>query len=148
MNAELLYAIALTRMTGLNFQTALHLYQTLGSAQAVYEHRNDLKEVLPDCSDRLAAAMKNWDLALARADQEMAFIQKHRIRVLLLGDTAYPQRMAECPDAPILLYYMGTADLNQSRVINIIGTRHCTNRQRTGLWCRYLCPSPGAAAGL
>ncbi len=124
---EAYYTIALTRMTGLNFQTALHLYQTLGSAQAVYEHRNDLKAVLPDCSDRLATAMKDWDLALARAAQEMAFIGKHHIRVLLLGDSAYPQRLAECPDAPIVMYYMGTADLNQSRVINIIGTRHCTS---------------------
>ena len=114
-------------MTGLNFQTALHLYQTLGSAQAVYEHRNDLKAVLPDCTDRLATAMKNWDLALARAAQEMAFVEKHHIRVLLLGDNAYPQRLAECPDAPIVLFYMGTANLNQSRVINIIGTRHCTS---------------------
>ena len=80
LEQEAYYAIALTRMTGLNFQTALHLYQTLGSAQAVYEHRNDLKAVLPDCSDRLATAMKDWDLALARAAQEMAFIGKHHIR--------------------------------------------------------------------
>lgn len=123
---EVYYAIALTRMTGLNFQTALHLYQSLGSAQAVYEHRNDLKAVLPESTDRLVSTMKDWDLSLTRAAQEMAFIQKHHIRPLLLGDEAYPQRLAECPDAPILLYYMGTADLNQSRVINIVGTRHCT----------------------
>ena len=123
---EVYYAIALTRMTGLNLQTALHLYRSLGSAQAVYEHRNDLKAVLPESSDRLVSTMKDWGLSLARAAQEMAFIQKHHIRPLLLGDEAYPQRLAECADAPILLYYMGTADLNQSRVINIVGTRHCT----------------------
>mgnify|MGYP002624530513 CR=1 FL=1 len=123
---EVYYAIALTRMTGFNFQTALHLYRELGSAQAVYDHRNDIKDILPECTDRLAEHLKDWSLPLTRAAQEMAFIQKHNIEPLLLGSENYPQRLSECPDAPILLYYKGTANLNQARVINIIGTRHCT----------------------
>ena len=123
---EVYYTIALTRMTGFNFQTALYLYQELGSGQAVYEHRNDIKDVLPECSSRLAESLRDWALPLARAAQEMEFITKHGIRPLLMGTDDYPQRLNECPDAPILLYYMGTADLNQRRVINIVGTRHCT----------------------
>lgn len=126
MNYELLYSIALTRMTGFNFQTALQLFRELGGGQAVYEHRNDIKDVLPDCTDRLAESLRDWSLPLARAEQEMAFIEKHHIRPLLLDTDDYPQRLCECPDAPILLYYMGSADLNQRHVINIVGTRHCT----------------------
>lgn len=126
MDSELYYSIALTRMTGFNFQTALHLYRTLGGGQAVYEHRNDIKDVMPECSDRLATSLKDWTLPLTRAAQEMEFITKHRIEPLLLDSDNYPQRLSECPDAPILLYYMGSANLNQRRVINIIGTRHCT----------------------
>lgn len=123
---EIYYTIALTRMTGFNFQTALHLYRELGGGQAVYEHRNDIKDVIPDCSDRLAASLKDWSLPLTRAAQEMEFITKHHIQPLLLDTEDYPRRLSECPDAPILLYYMGSADLNQRRVIDIIGTRHCT----------------------
>ena len=123
---ELFYSIALTRMTGFNFQTALYLYQTLGGGLAVYEHRHDIKAVMPDCSDRLAASLQDWDLALQRAAQEMAFVQKHKIQVLCLGGEGYPQRLAQCADAPIVLYYMGSADLNARRVINIVGTRRCT----------------------
>ncbi len=123
---EVYYTIALTRLTGFNFQTALQLYRELGGGQAVYEHRNDIKEVMPDCSDRLAENLKDWSLPLARAAQEMEFIIKHRIQPLLLGDERYPQRLSECDDAPIILYYLGSADLNQKRVINIIGTRHIT----------------------
>ena len=126
MNYELLCSIALTRMTGFNFQTALQLFRELGGGQAVYEHRNDIKDVLPDCTDRLAESLRDWSLPLARAEQEMAFIEKHHIRPLLLDTDDYPQRLCECPDAPILLYYMGSADLNQRHVINIVGTRHCT----------------------
>ncbi|MBO4810230.1 MAG: DNA-processing protein DprA [Prevotella sp.] len=123
---DILYTIALTRMTGFNFATALRLYQELGSGQAVWEHRNDIKDVLPECTDRLAASLKDWSLALARAEQEMIFIEKHHLQVLCYGDSRYPQRLAECADAPIVLYYLGTADLNCPRIINIVGTRHCT----------------------
>ena len=123
---EVYYPIALTRMTGFNFQTALRLYRELGSGQAVYEHRLDMKDVLPECTDRLAESLKDWTVALARAAQEMEFITKHNVQPLLLGDEAYPQRLAECPDAPIIMYYMGTAPLNQRRVVNIVGTRQCT----------------------
>lgn len=124
---EVFYTIALTRMVGLNFQTALQLYRELGSATTVYEHRLDIKEVLPDCSDRLALSLKDWDSALHRAAQEIAFIQKHAIKTYCLNDADYPQRLAECPDAPIILYYLGSADLNKKRVISIVGTRRCTN---------------------
>ena len=123
---EVYYTIALTRMTGFNFQTALHLYRAVGGGQAVYEHRLDIKDVMPECSDRLSESLKDWTLPLARAAQEMEFITKHGIKPLLLETEDYPQRLGECPDAPILLYYMGSAPLNQRRVINIIGTRHCT----------------------
>jgi DNA processing protein len=56
----------------------------------------------------------------------MAFVTKNNIRVLTLGHADYPQRLSECPDAPLLLYYKGSADLNQRYVLNIVGTRHCT----------------------
>ena len=126
MSSELLYTLALTRMTGFNFQTALHLYHELGSGLAIFEHRHDLRDIMPDATDRLIAALQDWSLPLARAEQEMAFIDKHHIEVLCHGDARYPQRLMDCVDAPIVLYYLGNADLNQRRVINIVGTRRCT----------------------
>ena len=150
---EIYYTIALTRMTGFNFQTALHLYQELGSGQAVYEHRNDIRDVLPECSERLAVALKDWSLPLARAEQEMAFIEKHGIQVLCYGDEHYPKRLEECSDAPILLYYMGSANLNSQRVISIVGTRHCTAYgqdivRRFVADLRQLCPEVLIISGL
>jgi DNA processing protein len=125
-NEHLVYTLALTRMTGFTSQTALQLYRELGSGWAVYEHRHDLPDVVPDCSPRLVAALQDWSEALARAEVELAFIERHKIKPLLLGNPDYPQRLIECPDAPIVLFYMGKADLNQQRVINIVGTRHAT----------------------
>ena len=123
---EIYYTLALTRMMGFNFQTALLLYRTLGSGKAVYEHRLDLGDVMPDATPRLRESMKNWDEALKRAAAEMEFMKKGGICALCLNDDDYPQRLRECDDAPIVLYYKGNANLNQSHVVDIVGTRHCT----------------------
>ena len=53
MTDEIYYSIALTRMTGFNQQMALQLYQALGSSQAVYDHRNDIGDVVPEATPRL-----------------------------------------------------------------------------------------------
>ena len=126
MSDEIYYSIALTRMTGFNAAVALQLYQALGSAQAVYEHRLEIGDAVADTTPRLQAAMKNWDEALHRAAAEMEFIEKGGIRALTLDDVDYPERLRHCPDAPIVLFYKGSADLNQRYVLDIVGTRHCT----------------------
>lgn len=150
---DIFYSIALTRMTGFNFQTALQLYRELGGGHAVYEHRQDIRSVCPECSERLAQTLQDWSLPLARAEQEMAFIRKHHVQVLCLGDDDYPQRLAEAPDAPLVLYYMGAAGLNQRRIISIVGTRHCTTYGRDLVRrfvseLRSLCPEVLIVSGL
>ena len=126
MEQEIFYAMALTRLTNFNFQQALELYRTVGSALMIYEHRNDIGDVVEDCSPRLIEALKDWDEPMKRAESELTFMREHQIRALTLNDDDYPQRLCECPDAPIVLYYRGNADLNQAKVINIVGTRQCT----------------------
>lgn len=150
---EMLYTLALTRMTGFSFQTALQLYLQAGGGQAVYEHRHDIRAVMPDCSERLATALQDWGSALARAEHEMAFIQKHHIQVLCHGDDRYPARLADCPDSPIVLYYLGTASLNQQQVINLVGTRRCTTYGQDLIQhfiadLRQLCPQVLIVSGL
>ena len=123
---QLLYNIALTRIGHFSLASALHLYRTLGSGEEIYLHRNDIQDILPECSPRLLANLKDWSEPLKRAEVELEFCRDHNIRVLCLGDDNYPKRLEDCADAPVVLYYKGNANLNQSRVINVIGTRHCT----------------------
>ena len=123
MEQELFYAMALTRLTNFNFQQALELYKAVGSAQQIYEHRNDIDDIIEDCSPRLKEALKDWDDAMKRAESELKFMQNHQIRALTPLDDDYPQRLTECADAPIVLYYRGNADLNLSKVVNVVGTR-------------------------
>ena len=153
MNEETYYTLALTRLTGLSQAMALQLCRRLGSGQAVYEHRNDIGDVVPDATPRLCEALKGWDEALRRAAAEMEFMAAKGIRPLTLHDADYPQRLRECPDAPVVLYYRGNSNLNQRYVVAMVGTRHCTQYgqdlvARFVSDLRQLCPQVLVVSGL
>ncbi|SEM79417.1 DNA processing protein [Prevotella sp. ne3005] len=126
MEQELFYVMALTRLTNFNYQQALELYKTVGNAQLLYEHRNEIGDIVKEASPTLMQALQNWDDAMKRADFELHYMQEHSIRGLVLGDDDYPQRLCECPDAPLVLYYKGNCDLNQTKIVSIVGTRQMT----------------------
>ena len=126
INQETLYAVALTRINYFNVATSLQLYRKLGSATNIMEHRHDIRAVLPDATPRLIKALKDISDAMQRAEKELEFDESHRIKPLVFNDDDYPQRLRECEDAPLVVYYRGTADLNKQRIISVVGTRHCT----------------------
>jgi DNA processing protein len=125
-NGELFYTMALTRLTNFNYQQALELYKMVGSAQLLYEHRTEIGDIIHDASPHLMTALQDWNDAMKRADFELKYMYEHGIRGLVLTDEDYPQRLLECPDAPLVLYYKGNADLNQAKIISIVGTRRVT----------------------
>src|SRR5690606_20795617 len=49
-----------------------------------------------------------------------------KIQTLFYADGNYPKRLKSCYDAPVLLYYKGSANLNNTRVISVVGTRKAT----------------------
>lgn len=102
------------------------MYRELGNAQTIIEHHANIRDIFPDASEKLVNGLRNIDEAKARAEAELEFCQKHGILPLPMNDEHYPARLRECDDAPLMLFYRGNADLNQQRVINIVGTRHCT----------------------
>lgn len=76
-----------------------------------------------------AASIRDFD-QFSRAEKEIRFMEKYRITPLFLTDENYPRRLLNCYDSPTLLYYKGNADLNATRIINIIGTRNNTDYAR------------------
>lgn len=123
---EQLYSIALTLVPGVGHIGAKRLVDGMKSAADVFRLRKELPERMPEVNQRLVDAL-NCPEAIARAEQEMAFIQKNRIRCLTLNDEDYPSRLRECEDAPVALFFKGNTDLNSLRMINMVGTRHATD---------------------
>ena len=118
--------MALTQVPSLSLTNLHQLIEDLGTATAIYENRKDLREQLPFASKNALDALATMESHLARAEAELAFCQKGKVQCLGMGDEAYPQRLKDCPDAPIVLYYRGTANLNTQHIVSMVGTRQIT----------------------
>jgi len=123
---EILNTILLTRLNYFSLAGMLELYKRVGSATLIMEHKNDIRDILPDASNKLVSAIQNCDEARNRAEVELEYDLRYGIEPIPMNDDRYPQRLKNCDDAPLMLFYKGNADLNQQRVINIVGTRQCT----------------------
>src|SRR6185436_16005135 len=78
----------------------------------------------------------------SKAEEEIKFIEKYKIRPLFLTDKNYPRRLLNCYDPPTLLFYKGEADLNTSKIVSIIGTRNHSEygKQQTEKLIKELSP--------
>lgn len=129
MTDKQIYQIGLTMINGVGDILARQLLQTLGDAEAVFAEKKHLLERIPGIGSVLAAEIKSPDVLL-RAEKEVAFIEKNQITCYFLTDETYPSRLRECPDAPVLFYFKGNADLNATHMLSIVGTRHATEYGR------------------
>lgn len=123
-------------MYGIGPATARRMCSQAGSARAVMENHCSLRDVIPDASDQLVTLMADTAEAMKRAEKELEFMEGKRVKCLTYADADYPQRLLECDDAPLVLYFCGNADLNASKVISMVGTRRCTSYGRD--MCRRL----------
>ena len=104
----------------------VQLYRSLGSATAIVDRRDELPHLFSGLPAKVVEALKDVEVVRARCEEELEYNEAHGIISLCLNDAAYPARLKECPDAPLMLFYKGTANLNARRIVNIVGTRHCT----------------------
>lgn len=128
-NKELSALIALQHIPGIGSITAKRLVESVGSASFIFEHRNDLRDIVPNVQSSLLKAL-DCPTAHHRAEQELEFIHKHHITCIGYNDADFPSRLRECDDAPILLFYRGNTSLNPRRVVSVVGTRKCTDYGR------------------
>lgn len=123
---ELINTAILTRLSYYHLNVMVDLYRHLGSATAIVERRKEIGRLFPGLPQRIVEDLNSIDIMRGRVEEELAYDDSHGITPLCLNDEAYPYRLKEAVDAPLMLFYKGSADLNQRHVINIVGTRHCT----------------------
>ncbi|GAB6012600.1 DNA-processing protein DprA [Viscerimonas tarda] len=128
MNEEsnLLYRIALTKINGVGDVIARNLLNIVGDEEAVFKSSKKSLMKIQNISHKLVDEILDANV-LRRAEEELKFVEKNKIQALFIRDEAYPLRLKDCTDAPILLYYKGNTDLNAQRIISIVGTRKSTD---------------------
>ena len=150
---EIINTIALTRINYFHLTGMLQPYRRLGSATAVIEHRRNIRDVLPDASPKLVQSLQQLDEPLHRAEIELQWDLENGVMPLCMNDENYPQRLRQCDDAPLMLFYKGNINLNQRRVICVVGTRRNTVYgedliRRFMRELRQLCPQLLVISGL
>jgi DNA processing protein len=119
MKEETRHQIALTQISQIGDITIKKLLEHFGSATEIFKaSRRELECIGPV---RASLIRKFDDYKIV--DKELRFIEQHQIKTLFYTDPLYPKRLQHCADGPALLYYKGNADLNASRIVNVIGTR-------------------------
>lgn len=122
-SAELNYQIGLTLLEGVGDVLAKNLVAYCGSAEQVFKTSKSQLEKIPGIGSVIAKAVYKNNHVLSRAEKEMRFIEDHAVKPLFFTDQDYPQRLRNCYDSPVMLYYNGNADLNTEKVVSVVGTR-------------------------
>jgi DNA processing protein len=73
---------------------------------------------------------------MEHARKELDFIEKHHIGTYFYKDENYPYRLAQCVDAPLILYTKGNVNMNAKHMVSVVGTRMPSERGKD--WCRHL----------
>src|SRR5215213_4022580 len=123
---ELLYQLALTLVPNIGDVHAKILIQQFGDAKSVFAAKQNILEKIEGIGTVRARSIKQFN-EFQLAEDEAKFIEKYNIKTLFLTDKEYPQRLLNCYDSPTLLFYKGTADLNMSKIVGIVGTRSNTD---------------------
>lgn len=129
MQEETRYQIALTKIPQIGNKIAQQLMTYFENASNIFKAGRRELECLPMMGKVRANAIKAFD-NFRWVDKEMDFLAKYRIAAISYQSPLYPQRLLHCYDNPFLLYYKGNANLNATRIINVIGTRMPTAHGR------------------
>lgn len=129
LNADLLYQLALVQVPQIGAVQAKVLVDYFGDARSIFSARKKELGSLEQIGEVRARNIKSF-AGFSKAEAEISFIEKYKIQPLFITDAAYPQRLLHCNDAPTLLFYRGSADLNAAKMISVIGTRTHTEYGR------------------
>lgn len=126
MSQELVFQIGLSLIKGVGPVTAKKLIAYCGGPEAVFKEKISILKTIPNIGEVLAKEIQDKSV-LTRAENELSFILKHNISCVSYWSSNYPSKLKHCVDAPILLFNKGVANLNNDRVISIVGTRRATS---------------------
>ncbi|MBP6409796.1 MAG: DNA-processing protein DprA, partial [Pseudarcicella sp.] len=125
LDPEKIYQIALTMIPKIGDVSIRQLISYCGSASAVFEAKPHKLLKIPGIGKVLSENIQNKSV-LEKAQTQLDLSLKHNAQMLFYTDAAYPKRMKQLYDAPVMMYYKGNADLNQTKTIAIVGTRQVT----------------------
>jgi DNA processing protein len=118
--------LRLAQTPGVGRITAAHLLQEFGSPAAIFTAgAARLAQCVTSAQARSLCASPSADTSRLIATTE-AWLSEPGNRVLTLHGPDYPSLLAEIPDAPLMLYIRGRAELLHGAALAIVGSRNAS----------------------
>lgn len=123
---ELLHLLALQKIDGVGDIIAKKLLHHLGNAESVFRSKPTDLASIDGIGKNLIQKLKDKTV-FNQAENELKYIQDNNIQVKFYKDEIYPNRLKHCIDSPILLFTAGNINLENRKIISIVGTRQVTS---------------------
>ena len=116
------YWIWLSRLPQVSWQYKKKLLLQFGDPEAIYNLSEETISVMPDLPADVAKAICNKDL---RAARKLVYdCAEKRIGIVVYGDSAYPKKLKNIEQPPLVLFYKGLLpDWQGMPAIGVVGTR-------------------------
>jgi DNA processing protein len=127
LNNKVLYLIALKSIPHIGDVLAHRIIETIGDAATIFSMSDvEIAGIAGLTSKAARMIIENRSVALRTAEAEIEFIEKHKIQFISSFDDEYPSRLKHCLDAPLFLFYKGTAPVESAFMTAVVGTRKST----------------------
>ena len=121
----LIHWIWLCTRPGLTDRSRAELLRHFRDAEEIYFAAPEILGDIPGLGRETAEALE--DKQLAEAEKILDACRRERIGILTWQDAAYPGRLKNIPDPPVVLYYKGRLpDFDSSPLIGVVGTRRAS----------------------
>ena len=117
--------IALSLIPGVGNILIKQLISYCGSAQAVFKSNRKQLSKIPGIGTVNAHAITKAN-TFGKAEGILENAMAKGIAVYFYTDKPYPQNLKQIYDAPSIIYHKGHTDLNNGKVVGIVGTRNAT----------------------
>ena len=119
------YWIWLAGRPGLGSRGRQALLRHFPNPEAIYRAAPEALQTIPELTPEGLKALA--DKSLDRAEAICRDCSQKQIRILTLSDGAYPKRLKQISDPPLVLYAKGELpELDSLPAIGVVGTRQCS----------------------
>ena len=130
MNSEKLLAVLRLQATkNVGDILAKKLITAVGSVENVFKEKPHVLHKINGIGTQVTQHLFDKN-NLKRAEEELNYIQQNNIAFSYFLEDDYPQNLKHCVDAPILIFKDGNLNLNNDKIISIVGTRNMSSYGR------------------
>jgi DNA processing protein len=121
-----IFKIAFANLHGIGPARGAQLISKIGSVEEFFSLKSREIYLRTGIAKSIVQNL-NRENAIREAERQFSFNYKNDIKTHFFLDSDYPRRLKQCQDQPMILFSKGNMNLNQEKIVSIVGTRNQTD---------------------